>query len=96
LKQILHNWSDEECVAILKTVRKAIAVDGRIVIIDRLLPQKLGPDRAFAFDVLMMIWSTGQERTQSQVQALLTGAGFALVAVIRNEGRLSVIEAIPA
>lgn len=95
LKQILHNWSDRECTAILKAVRHAIAPDGRIVIIDRLLPDTIAPDPAFAFDILMMLWSTGQERTVLQIQNLLQSAAFKIGSVTRNYGRMSVIEAIP-
>jgi hypothetical protein len=95
LKQILHNWSDAECVAILRSVRAAIAPGGRIAIIDRLLPETTVPDPAFTFDILMMMWTRGQERRLSQIQGLLGSAGFALDGVTRNHGRMSVIEAVP-
>jgi hypothetical protein len=95
VKQILHNWSDGECIEILKSVREAINPDGRLVIIDRLLPETIAADPAFAFDILMMLWSTGQERKVSQVQGLLELARFKLDRVTRNHGRMSIVEAIP-
>lgn len=95
LKQILHNWDDGECIAILKSVREAIAPGGRVAIIDRVLPDTVGPDVAFLFDILMLIWSTGQERTLCQFQTLLERAGFATHKVTVNQGRLSIIEARP-
>ncbi len=95
IKQILHNWRDADCIAILKSVRQAIAPDGRIAIIDRLLPDSIAPDPAFTFDMLMMLWTHGQERTLSQIKILLGNASFALSNVTRNHGRMSVIEAVP-
>ena len=95
VKQILHNWNDEECIAILRSVRAAIAPGGRVAIIDRLLPETIAPDPAFTFDILMMMWTKGQERRLSQIQGLLGSAGFALDGVTRNHGRMSVIEAVP-
>jgi hypothetical protein len=95
LKQILHNWDDAQCIAILKSLRKAIVPTGRIAVIDRLLPETIAPDMAFEFDVLMMIWSTGRERSLARFRELLGSAGFAVDKVTANPGRMSVIEAIP-
>jgi hypothetical protein len=95
LKQILHDWNDEECIAILKSVRQAINPGGRIAIIDRLLPEAVTPDPVFQLDIFMMIWTTGHERKLSELQCLLKSAGFALDHVTRNHGRVSVIDAVP-
>ena len=37
LKAILHDWQDEEAVAILRTCRRAIAVDATLLVIERVL-----------------------------------------------------------
>lgn len=95
LKQILHNWDDAQCLAILKSVRDAIAPSGRLVVIDRLLPETRVPDMAFEFDLLMMIWSTGRERSLAQFRELLGSAGFVVDKVTANPGRMSLIEAVP-
>jgi hypothetical protein len=65
------------------------------VVIDRLLPETIAPDLAFEFDLLMMIWCKGRERSQSELRQLLASAGFAVVKVQANPGRLSVVEAVP-
>ena len=95
VKQILHNWDDAQCISILKSVRDAIVPSGRLVVIDRLLPETIAPDMAFVWDLLMMIWSTGRERSLSRFRELLGSAGFAVDKVTVNAGRMSVIEAIP-
>jgi len=95
LKQILHNWDDAHCIAILTFLRKAIVPTGRIAVIDRLLPDTIAPDMAFEFDVLMMIWSTGRERSLARFRELLGTAGFAVDKVTVNPGRMSIIEAVP-
>ena len=63
--------------------------------IDRLIPETVAPDMAFVFDILMMIWSTGRERSLARFRELLGSAGFAVDKVTVNPGRMSVIEAIP-
>lgn len=96
LKQILHNWDDAQCTAILKSVRAAIVPTGRIAVIDRLLPENITPDMAYEFDILMMVWSTGRERSLARFRELLGSAGFAIAKVSVNPGRMSIIEAIPS
>ena len=95
VKQILHNWDDAQCISILKSVRDAIVPGGRLVVIDRLLPETIAPDMAFVWDLLMMIWSTGRERSLSGFRELLGSAGFAVDKVTVNPGRMSIVEAIP-
>jgi len=95
LKQILHDWNDDECTAILRSVRMAIAPGGRLAVIDRLLPEENEPDPVFASDIMMMVWTTGQERKLSQFEQLFAATGFALDRVTRNYHHESVIEAVP-
>jgi hypothetical protein len=37
LKQIVHDWNDQNAVRILRNVRRAIRPDGRLVLIDVIL-----------------------------------------------------------
>jgi hypothetical protein len=95
MKQILHDWNDAECIAILTNIRKAIAPGGRLAIIDRLLPETMRPHPAYSMDFYMMLWSTGQERKLSEFTALLDATGFRLDHVTENDNEPCVIEAVP-
>ncbi|XP_038696500.1 caffeic acid 3-O-methyltransferase 1-like [Tripterygium wilfordii] len=81
MKWILHDWSDEHCLKLLKNCYNAIPDDGKVIIVDAILP--IMPETSSAvratsgFDVLMMIQSPGgKERTQQEFMALATGAGY--------------------
>ena len=95
LKQILHDWSDDECVAILKSIRTAIAPGGRIAVIDFVLPERPAMTDGLVMDIAMMIWATGRERKVSEFQALFVAAGFAFDRITENPRGQSVIEAVP-
>ena len=95
LKQILHDWTDDECVAILQSVRRAIAPHGRLALIERIVPEVSEPDPAFSYDIMMMVWTEGQERKLSQFERLFEASGFRFDRVTRNYHHESVIEAIP-
>jgi hypothetical protein len=96
LKMVLHDWDDADCVAILKQVRAAIRPQGRIAVIEFLLPEVPAPTGVHVMDVAMMIWATGRERRLSEFEALFAAAGFRLDRVTENPNGQSVIEAAAA
>lgn len=95
LKQILHDWNDDECRQILGSIRKAINPQGRLAVIDHLLGETPQPNEAQSTDIAMLIWDTGRERKQSDFEALFADTGFKLDRITRNPNGHSVIEAIP-
>lgn len=95
MKQILHDWDDEECSRILGCIRKAINRGGRLAVIDHILSDSPAPDEAQSTDVSMMVWDTGHERRLAEFEALFDANGFRLDRVTRNPRGHSVIEAVP-
>jgi len=96
LKMILHDWNDEECIAILRNIRRAMKPGARIAVIDCLLPEIPRPHYANAMDIVMMVWTTGKERRLSEFEALFAAAGLALDRVSENPAGQSVVEAVIA
>ncbi|BFG22289.1 hypothetical protein CerSpe_085630 [Prunus speciosa] len=81
MKSILHDWSDEHCLKLLKNCYKAIPDNGKVIVVEALLPAM--PDTSTAvkstsqFDVIMMTQvQGGKERSEQELMALATGAGF--------------------
>lgn len=82
LSQVLHDWDDDRCRVILRNIRRAIAENGRLVILEAPLPDRItGPHPAVELDLLMMVLTGGRERTIAAYRALLAAAGFALTSV---------------
>ncbi len=81
LKQVLHNWNDEQATVILRNCRQAMRPNGRILIADRLLqPGNADPLGQF-MDLQMLLHFQGAERTEGQLAALFEAAGFKLLRV---------------
>ena len=95
IKRILHDWDDEQCVRILSQCRQAISDDGRVLVIDAVIPPGNDPDPGKVIDLLMMSSLTGRERTRAEFEALFTRAGFRLARVIPTGTRLSIVEGVP-
>ena len=80
MKLILHDWNDDECVQILENQRKVATPAGRVFIVEHVIPDADTPHFAKLFDVHMMCWGTGRERTEAEYVALLEKAGWKYVA----------------
>jgi hypothetical protein len=95
LSSILHDWNDERAGAILATVRRAIAPEGRVLIVEAILPPGDAPSPARWLDLLMLVLNGGKERTEAHFRQLLAAAGFAVTRIIPTSIGDSIIEARP-
>jgi hypothetical protein len=73
---ILHDWDDESCTRILRTIAAAAPPRARLVVIELSLPSGDEPHLAKAGDLVMLGMLTGKERTYDEYEALLASAGF--------------------
>ncbi|MED6201330.1 hypothetical protein PIB30_093883, partial [Stylosanthes scabra] len=78
---ILHDWDDENCLKLLKNCYKTIPSDGKVIVVDTILPVVPEPTpiakKAFRFDVSMMAQTLrGKERTRQEFMHLAKGSGF--------------------
>lgn len=79
VSQILHDWDDERCLTILRGIRRAIPPDGRLLVVEAVLPERTtGPSVAVEHDLLMLTITGGRERTKAEYRTLFEAAGFTL------------------
>jgi hypothetical protein len=100
LKWILHDWDDDACTRILTRIREAIPGNGRLLVIERVLPERATatlPVRTMMMaDLTMMVHLTGCERTEAEFRSLFESSGFRLARIVPTGAPLSIIEARPA
>jgi orsellinic acid C2-O-methyltransferase len=98
LKSVLHNWDDARCVQILQRCRAAMAPRGRVVVLERVMAERVGTsahDRAVArSDLNMLVALSGRERTFGDYAALCRSAGLALQAGPATAGEFSILQAL--
>ncbi|EXB54965.1 Tabersonine 16-O-methyltransferase [Morus notabilis] len=102
LKWILHDWSDEEAVMILKRCREAIwskEKGEKVIIIDMVIENpkmdKKSAETQLYFDMLMMVNLTGRERNQKEWESLFVAAGFSHYKITPIVGLRSLMEVYP-
>jgi len=88
LCRVLHNWTDERAVALLRRVRAAMAPGARLIVLEEFLPEDAtaGSATAGMVDLLMLVTLEGHDRTEAEYRALLGKAGFDVLAARPGAG----------
>ena len=93
LSHIIHDWSEEQCLKILDNCRRAMNQDGRLLLIEMVLPHGNEPHPGKILDIMMLVGPGGRERTEPEYRDLLGKAGFHLNKVIPTASPVSIVEA---
>jgi hypothetical protein len=79
LRNIIHDWEDDQAVAILATCRRAMAGDARLILVERYVaddPRET--PLVHHADLEMLVNVGGLERTTDEYATLLARSGFRL------------------
>ncbi len=93
LKSILHDWPDDECVAILRTCARSLHPGGVLLVLESVLGRPGFEMHAAFSDLNMLVMPGGRERTEEEYAALFTAAGLVLTRVVDTATRVSIVEA---
>jgi hypothetical protein len=94
LKNIIHDFTDEQACIILSACRRAMGDGARLLLVQEVLPPGNAPSPGKLLDMQMLLIG-GRERTEAEYRALLESAGFALQRVVQLPAPLHIIEATP-
>jgi hypothetical protein len=99
LANVLHDWTDDDCLRILRVVRDAMPARARLLVVEKVLG---APDRSpgaerdlHLLDLHMLVQFGAGERTQPEYDALLAAAGFS-PSRLTGGGDWNVLETRPA
>jgi len=100
LVHILHNWDDEAATAVLRSCRRAMQGGGKLLILDRVMPERIEPDEAARgnalIDLMMLVRTPGgRERTAAEFAGLLAGAGLQMQRIMPLDISEALVEATP-
>lgn len=96
LKSVIHDWEDEESIAILRTCRQAAAPGASLLLVEQLLDRATNPLGVALADINMFVLPGGRERTSDEYGALLAAAGWSLTRIVPTTTDFSVVEAAAA
>jgi acetylserotonin N-methyltransferase len=97
LGRILHDWTEEKILKLLKRIHDALPSHGAVLIAEKLLfDDKTGPRSAQMQSLNMLTCTEGQERTLGEYERLLEQAGFRAVRGSRTPSPLDAVLAMKA
>jgi len=79
LKNILHNWDDATCIAILSLIREAMRFDGKVILVELVIPTGNRFSSSKMIDIQMLAsMPGGKERTRKEFETILRESGLKL------------------
>ncbi len=94
MKHIIHDWDDEQSIKILQNIHSAMNENGKVLIVEMVIPEGNEPSPSKILDLQMLIGTGGKERTEKEYRKLLEAAGFRLTRVVPTRSPLSIVEAV--
>ncbi len=94
MKYILHDWEDELCMKILANCRKSLGANGKVLVVDNVIPPGNDPQWGKKLDINMLVLTGGRERTEKDFAKLFEQSGFELSRVIPTACPLSIVEGV--
>ena len=95
LSHVVHDWDETRALAILRRIRAASAIGGRLLVVEMIVPSDDSPHPARLLDMTMLALTGGRERTEDEYAILLARADFRLERVTPTRSPVSVLEAVP-
>lgn len=96
MKWIIHDWNDEKAITILKNCRNELPQNGKLILVDCVVPESDEPHFSKFIDLNMLVMTGGKERTEREFAELFAAAGFKLSRVITTDAPHSIVEGEPA
>jgi ubiquinone/menaquinone biosynthesis C-methylase UbiE len=93
MRWLLHDWSDEESVAILTNVKRVAKPNARLMLVESVIPETPEFDMGKWMDLNMLVMATGRERTAAEFRSLLSQSGFEVERIVPTGSPLSIVVA---
>lgn len=95
MKNVLHNWDDEQCTRILGNLKASMGKGGRLLVLEMVVPGPGVASYAKMVDIQMLsAMPGGKERTETEYSLLMHKSGFRLMRIIPTIAPLSILEAV--
>lgn len=94
MRHIIHDWDDEKSLTILRNCRAAMPVDGKLLVVESVIPPGNDPFGGKFLDLVMLMIPGGKERTAAEYQAIYEEAGFDLARIVATNTELSIVEGV--
>ena len=92
MRHIIHDWDDEKSLTILRNCSKAMPSDGKLLVVESVIPPGNEPFGGKFLDLVMLLIPGGKERTEDEYRTLFGKSGVDRTRVVPTETEISIIE----
>ena len=95
LIRVLHDWSDEDCIRILRSCRAAMSTESRLLVVEQILEPdpSQGRPTGYLIDVQMMaMFGSARERTKDEFDQIFGASDLAAQRLIPTSSPVRIIE----
>ena len=92
LMEVIHDWGDDESVAILRAIREAAPPRAKVLVIEQIVPPDPGPHWSKMLDIHMLTLLGGRQRTVDEYATLFENAGLSFEREIDTGAGISILE----
>jgi SAM-dependent methyltransferase len=89
---VIHDWDDEHAVRILDNCRRAMAPNGKVLVVETVVPAERESPLSTLLDLNMLVMTGGRERTEPDFRRLFDAAGLTLMKMVPTLAPLWVME----
>lgn len=97
LRSVIHDWDDAQAVAILQNCHHAMQGQGKLLLVERVLPERAAqaPQVVLADLEMLVMTPSGRERTEAEFRGLFAAAGFRPMNIVPTQSEFIIIEGVP-
>jgi O-methyltransferase domain/Dimerisation domain len=100
LKHVIHDWNDHRATEILRTCRRAMGAEAKLLLVEGIYPPRIDQSDesrgAAANDVNMLVCTGGRQRSEAEFRTLYDAAGFRLTRIVPTQTPVKMIEGVCA
>ena len=89
---VIHDWDDEHAARILDNCRRAMAPNGKVLVVEMVIPAERESPLSTLLDLNMLVMTGGSERTETDFRRLFDAAGLTLMKIVPTLAPLWVME----
>lgn len=94
MKHIIHDWDDRRAVKILSNIAAAMKPNGKVLIVEHVVPAGNAPDASKLMDLEMLVSPGRVERNETEYSEISAAAGLRLNRIVPTRSPLSIVEAV--
>jgi hypothetical protein len=94
MKSIIHDWSDDRAITILKNCASNLTKGGKVILLEQVMTPPGVPGMARLLDLEMLVMTEGgRERTEAEFGSIFAKAGLKLTRCVSTQSPVTVVEA---